>query len=120
MITSKLSERPFEFADLITERGKILNPEYSICRDQPTTGVSPLRINVLLSSGGLKLIDRLRGVILAIVNYWPFAQIFNERDKGYIEPKPKHGERSVLRPIVAFSMPCLKLALKYRVMSMLQ
>ena len=48
-ITSKLSERSIEFADLITERGKILNPEYSICRDQPTTGASPLRINDLLS-----------------------------------------------------------------------
>ena len=48
-ITSKLSERSIEFADLITERGKILNPEYIICRDQPTSRASPLRINVLLS-----------------------------------------------------------------------
>ena len=32
-----------------TERGKALNPEYSIFRDQPTAGASPLRINVLLS-----------------------------------------------------------------------
>ena len=48
-ITSKLSERPFKYADQITERGKISNPEYNICRDQPTTGASPLRINVLLS-----------------------------------------------------------------------
>ena len=32
-----------------TERGKLLNPEYSIFRDQPTPGASPLRINTLLS-----------------------------------------------------------------------
>ena len=50
MITSKLSERSIEFADLITERGKILNPEYNICRDQPTSRASPLRINDLLST----------------------------------------------------------------------
>ena len=49
-ITSKLSERSIEFADLITERGKILNPEYNICRDQPTSRASPLRINDLLST----------------------------------------------------------------------
>ena len=48
-ITSKLSERPLKYADQKTERGKILNPEYSICRDQPTSRASPLRINVLLS-----------------------------------------------------------------------
>ena len=42
VITSKLSERAIEFADLITERGKILNPEYSIDRDQPTSRASPL------------------------------------------------------------------------------
>ena len=57
-ITSKLSERSIELADLITERGKILNPEYSICRDQPTTGASPLRINVLLSHDCLQLLKR--------------------------------------------------------------
>ena len=34
-----------------TERGKILNPEYSICRDQPTSRASPLRINALLCAG---------------------------------------------------------------------
>ena len=30
------------------ERGKVLNPEYSIFRDQPIAGASPLRINRLL------------------------------------------------------------------------
>ena len=48
-VTSVLSERPLKFADQKTERGKILNPEYSICRDQPTRRASPLRINDLLS-----------------------------------------------------------------------
>ena len=38
-----------KFADLITERGRMLNPDYSIFRDQPIAGASPLRINVLLS-----------------------------------------------------------------------
>ena len=52
-ITSKLSERSIEFADLITERGKILNPEYSIDSDRPTSRASPLRINVLLYDGEL-------------------------------------------------------------------
>ena len=33
----------------MTERGKVLNPEYNIFRDQPIAGVSPLRINTLLS-----------------------------------------------------------------------
>ena len=32
----------------MTERGKILNPEYSVDRDQPTSRASPLRINTLL------------------------------------------------------------------------
>jgi len=32
-----------------TERGKILNPEYNIFRDQPIPRASPLRINTLLS-----------------------------------------------------------------------
>ena len=50
-ITSKLSERPLKSADQKTERGKILNPEYNICRDQPTSWASPLRINALLSAG---------------------------------------------------------------------
>ena len=49
MITSVLSERPFKYADQKTERGKILNPEYNIYRDQPIAGASPLRINDLLS-----------------------------------------------------------------------
>ena len=31
-----------------TERGKILNPEYNIFRDQPIARASPLRINTLL------------------------------------------------------------------------
>ena len=31
-----------------TERGKVINPECSIFRDQPTPGASPLRINTLL------------------------------------------------------------------------
>ena len=48
-ITSVLSERPLKSADQKTERCKMLNPEYSICRDQPIAGASPLRINVLLS-----------------------------------------------------------------------
>ena len=47
-ITSKLSERPLKLADQKPERGKILIPEYSIDRDQPTSRASPLRINVLL------------------------------------------------------------------------
>ena len=54
-ITSKLSERAIEFADLITERCKILNPEYNICRDQPASRASPLRINDLLSDGCVNL-----------------------------------------------------------------
>ena len=49
-ITSELSERPLKFADQKTERGKILNPEYNIYRDQPTSRASPLRINDLLST----------------------------------------------------------------------
>jgi len=48
-ITSVLSERPLKSANQKTERGKILNPEYNIFRDQPTPGASPLRINTLLS-----------------------------------------------------------------------
>ena len=49
-----LSERPLKSADQKMERVKILNPEYSICRDQPTSRASPLRINDLLSTcGGL-------------------------------------------------------------------
>ena len=47
-ITSVLSERPLKSADQKTERGKILNPEYNINRDQPTSRASPLRINTLL------------------------------------------------------------------------
>ena len=31
-----------KYADQKTERGKILNPEYSIFRDQPIPGASPL------------------------------------------------------------------------------
>ena len=31
-----------------TERGKLLNPEYNIFRDQPIPRASPLRINTLL------------------------------------------------------------------------
>ena len=48
-ITSALSERPFKYADQKTEPGKVLNPEYNINRDQPTSRASPLRINALLS-----------------------------------------------------------------------
>ena len=43
-----LSERPLKYADQKTERGKVLNPEYSIDRDQPTSRAFPLRINTLL------------------------------------------------------------------------
>ena len=59
-ITSKLSERPLKSADQKTERGKILNPEYSIDRDQPTSQASPLRINDLLyrDCGNLIEIER--------------------------------------------------------------
>ena len=49
-ITSVLSERPLKLADQKTERGKILNPQYSIDRDQPTSRASPPRINTLLYS----------------------------------------------------------------------
>ena len=49
-ITSVLFERPFKSADQKTERGKVLNPEYSINRDHPTSRASPLRINTLLYS----------------------------------------------------------------------
>ena len=35
----------------MTERGKILNPDYSIFRDQPTPRASPLRVNTLLYGG---------------------------------------------------------------------
>ena len=50
VITSVLSERPVKLADQKTERGKILNPDYNIFRDQPTAGASPLRVNTLLCS----------------------------------------------------------------------
>ena len=36
----------------MTERGKVKNPEYSICRDQPTSRASPLRVNTLLCGEG--------------------------------------------------------------------
>ena len=49
-ITSVLSERPLKSANQKTERGKILNPKYSIDRDQPASRASPLRINTLLST----------------------------------------------------------------------
>ena len=49
-ITSKLSKRPFKDAVQKTARGKILNPQYSTDRDQPTSRASPLRINDLLST----------------------------------------------------------------------
>ena len=49
-ITSVLSERPLKPVGQKTERGKILNPKYNICRDQPTSRASPLRINALLCS----------------------------------------------------------------------
>ena len=48
-ITSKLSERPLKLAGQKLERGKMLIPEYSTDRDQPTSRASPLRINDLLS-----------------------------------------------------------------------
>ena len=63
-----LSERPFKLANQKAERGKILNPEYNMFRDQPIPGASPLRINTLLSGripnhstliSGLRLIRRL-------------------------------------------------------------
>ena len=47
-ITSVLSERPLKLADQNTERGKAVNPEYNINRDQPARWASPLRINTLL------------------------------------------------------------------------
>ena len=47
-MTSVLSERPLEYAEQKTERGKVINPEYSIDRDQPTSWASPLRTNTLL------------------------------------------------------------------------
>ena len=59
-ITSVLSERPLKSADPKTERGKILNPEYSIFRDQPTPRASPLRINTLLFRDCLPTICWLR------------------------------------------------------------
>ena len=43
-----LSERPLKYADQKTERGKVINPQYSIDRDQPTSRASPRRINTLL------------------------------------------------------------------------
>ena len=46
-----LSERRTKSADQKTERGKELNPEYNIYRDQPTSRASPLRINTLLYDG---------------------------------------------------------------------
>ena len=48
MITSVLSERPLKSADQKTERGKAINPEYSIYRDLPIAAASLLRINTLL------------------------------------------------------------------------
>ena len=50
-----LSERPLKYADQKTERGKILNLEYSIYRDQPTSQASPLRIHALLSGAAMPL-----------------------------------------------------------------
>ena len=47
-LTSALSERQLKYADQKTERVKVINPEYSICRDQPASRASPLRINALL------------------------------------------------------------------------
>ena len=52
LITSVLSERPLKSADQKTERSKVINPQYSIDRDQPTSRASPLRINTLLSDAG--------------------------------------------------------------------
>ena len=48
-ITSALSQRPKKSADLRMERSKVINPEYNIARDQPTSRASPLGINALLS-----------------------------------------------------------------------
>ena len=52
-----LSERPLKSADQKTERGKVLNPEYSIDRDQSTSWASPLRINTLLYRVRQKLVS---------------------------------------------------------------
>ena len=67
MITSKLSERSNESADRKMERGEVLNPEYSIDRDQSTSQASPLRINVLLST----LVDELFNSLLAFAVMLP-------------------------------------------------
>ena len=48
VITSVLSERRTQFADERRSEVKFLNPQYSIFRDQPIPGASPLRINTLL------------------------------------------------------------------------
>ena len=39
------------FCRRMTERGKVINPDYNIFRDQATAGASPLRINTLLCRG---------------------------------------------------------------------
>ena len=41
----------------MTERGKVLNPEYNTFRDQPIAGASPLRINTLLFAGLVDCVD---------------------------------------------------------------
>ena len=55
----------------MTERGKVLNPEYNIFRDQPIAKASPLRINTLLY-GGLQVIQNTSEVF----SWIPFSGAF--------------------------------------------
>ena len=77
-ITSALSQRPYEYADQKTERGKVVNPKYSIDRDLPTSRASPLGINALLSLAACDLFSGMRifclpaGVLDNLVNKWPY------------------------------------------------
>ena len=52
------------------ERGKILNPEYSIDRDQPTPGASPLRIIVCYTADAIVFMqEQPQDYILATDKY---------------------------------------------------
>ena len=72
-ITSVLSERPLKSADQKTERGRLLNPEYNMDRDQPTSQASPLRINTLLSAASFCGIVTRRSPFLMFADKFHFS-----------------------------------------------
>ena len=81
-ITSKLSERPLKSADQKMERSKVINPEYSIDRDQPTSRASPLRINDLLSTRLLNLVAAQISNELCVWNN--FGSVATQLIRNYI------------------------------------